>query len=395
MSLLSQVSTRKDTLSEILAPQANSFGVVRLAMAAAVLISHSFWLTSGSTSHEPLYAITGFSLGEHAVQVFFFLSGVLVAQSFDKSRSALDFAVARVLRIFPGLIVCVAATALGIGLAVTSLPPAAYLTDPGLRAYIVKTIALISASMPLPGVYATLPVAGLFNGSLWTLKYEVLCYGGLAVLGLLGLFNARRRMISAVLLVALVGTCAAMLPAGQHTYTPHQNIAYFTVFFGTGVAAYLVRENLPNHRLLVLAAFLSAAGAIGTPWQTLATAFFVGSATLYCACFRFGRLTAWTQRNDLSFGLYIYAAPIQQALIQGWPGIDPTSLSASALMLALPCAAVSWTLIEQPALSWRGATVRLLRRLTGLKPKPPATPELRIATVLRRPSGFTGTLLNQ
>ena len=395
MSPSGRVSTRARTLSDILAPEANSFGVVRLAMAAAVLISHSFWFASGSGANEPMYAITGFSLGEHAVQVFFFLSGVLVAQSFDKSRSVLDFAVARALRIFPGLIVCVFATALGIGLAVTTMGGEAYLADPGLKAYIIKTIALVSGSVPLPGVFEALPLPGLFNVSLWTLKYEVLCYGGVAVLGVLGLFRARYRIVATVLLGLFIGACAAVLPVGPHAFTMPQNIAYFFLTFTTGVAAYLVRDWLPVHWGPFVVLFLAAAAAISTPWQILATALFLGYATIGFASCRFGGLTSWTRRNDLSFGLYIYAAPIQQALIQCWPGIDPYALSVAALMLTLPCAALSWSLVERPALSMRSKAVSVLRSGLRMNPKHPGAPKPRIAAALRHPRGLTGTQLNQ
>ena len=72
-----QASPAVPRLGEIMAPEANSFGVLRLAMALLVLISHSYLYTSGSQSGEPLHAWTGHSLGQHAVQVFFILSGIL------------------------------------------------------------------------------------------------------------------------------------------------------------------------------------------------------------------------------------------------------------------------------------------------------------------------------
>ena len=68
-------------LADILPPDRNNFSSIRLAMALSVLVSHSYWLATGRPALEPLYRWTHHSLGEHAVQVFFFLSGVVVAQS--------------------------------------------------------------------------------------------------------------------------------------------------------------------------------------------------------------------------------------------------------------------------------------------------------------------------
>ena len=66
-------------LADILTPKTNSFGVLRFAMATLVLISHSYLYSAGTSDVEPLQSWLGRSLGECAVQVFFILSGVMVA----------------------------------------------------------------------------------------------------------------------------------------------------------------------------------------------------------------------------------------------------------------------------------------------------------------------------
>ena len=398
MRAASTDAPRTTTLAAILAPGANSFGVIRLAMAVAVLFSHSFWFVTGSSANEPLHAITGFSLGEHAVQVFFLLSGVLVAQSFDKSRSVIDFAIARTLRIFPGLFVCVIATALALGLVVTVLTPQDFIAHPGLKAYLAKTLTLVSGSASLPGVFETLPVPGLFNGSLWTLKYEVICYAGLAALGALSLFEPRLRALSIAIVALFAVGCAALLPAGPHAgYAAAQNIAYFAVYFATGVLAYLVRERVFIHWTLTALLLGAAALAIATPWQNIATAVALGYATLFFGSLTYGRLTKWTRAHDLSFGIYIYAAPIQQTLIQLHPGIDPYTVSAAALLIALPCAHVSWNWIEAPALSWRRPLVSMFRPARQpVAPEPERlAKEFAAAAPPMPPARFGGADLNR
>ena len=137
------------TLADILHPDRNSFSLVRLTMAVAVLVSHSYFFVSGTSAAEPLHDITGHSLGEHAVQVFFFLSGILVMQSFIKSGSLIDFATARALRIFPGLFVCVLVTALVLGPIVSNANPSSYFTSSALPSYMAKTLLLITGSAQL------------------------------------------------------------------------------------------------------------------------------------------------------------------------------------------------------------------------------------------------------
>ena len=54
---------------------------------------------------------------------------------------------------------------------------------------------------------------------------------------------------------------------------------------------------------------------------------------------------------DYSYGIYIYAFPAQQlAIAMGWSS-DPLSNVAVGFLLTLPCAAISWHLVEQPALT--------------------------------------------
>ena len=167
-------------LGDMLTPERNSFGVIRLVMALAVLVSHAVFLTTGRVELEPLYRWTGYSLGQHGVQVFFILSGILVAQSLFKSGSVRDYAIARGLRVFPALIVCVLLTALVLGPMLSELPLWLYLRDTWTFTYIAKTISLSTGSAELPALFQDNIVPRAVNTSVWTLKYEVLCYAILA-----------------------------------------------------------------------------------------------------------------------------------------------------------------------------------------------------------------------
>ena len=149
----------------MLAPERNSFGIIRLAMALCVLDSHCFFLAAGSSQQEPL-AWTGYTLGDYGVQVFFILSGILVTQSLAKSGDVLDFAIAQALRIFPGLIVCAFATALILGPIVSNFDFASYSTSRELPLYLIKTPLLATGSASLPQVFTELPAPNLVNLSL-------------------------------------------------------------------------------------------------------------------------------------------------------------------------------------------------------------------------------------
>jgi peptidoglycan/LPS O-acetylase OafA/YrhL len=72
-------------------------------------------------------------------------------------------------------------------------------------------------------------------------------------------------------------------------------------------------------------------------------------------------------RTDLSYGVYIYAFPMQQLLIVcGLRVLKPLVFFPVATIATLPLAALSWFLVEKPALS-------LKNRLLG-KPAAAAQP---------------------
>ena len=367
-SLTPVAASPSPVLADILPPERNNFAAIRLAMALAVLVSHSWWLATGQSSLEPLHAWTHHTLGEHAVQVFFFLSGVVVAQSLFKSGSLIDFAAARALRIFPALVACVLMTALILGPLVTTGSFKAYFADRAWLDYIAKTIALTTGSAPLPGVFTDVPVKGLVNLSLWTLKFEVLCYALLAAFGLillrrpqwLGLMTAGLAVFVACIFVGMPKT-----PAG---YSALDNVRYFILFFGMGTLAFLMRNRLPLTWVAVPPLFAIFALAIGTRFAELTSAIFLGYATLMIASLSLPRLRSFTNLQDYSFGVYIIACPVQQALIHLRPGIGPIELTLVTLGIVLPLSVFSWTHIERPAMQLRKRLVASIRRRAGLSP---------------------------
>jgi peptidoglycan/LPS O-acetylase OafA/YrhL len=357
-------------LTDILTPEANSFGVLRFALATFVLVSHSYLYCAGTSDAEPLVTWLGRSLGEFAVQVFFILSGVMVAQSFDRSRSVVDFAAARTLRIFPALIVCVLFTSFVVGPMVSRLSPTQYLANPGLYTYVAKTLSLSSGSAALPGVFETNPFAGYVNSSLWTLKYEVLCYFGLGILGFAGLFHKRFWLASVVGLALLVATVSLGLPSDIEAYGFADNLRYFVVFFGSGVFAYLVRNRLVINGMVLVPLFALFVMAARTPFAEVSAAMFLGYGALWAATKTFGPLRALCNRFDTSFGIYIFAGPTQQTLLWLIPSLTPLWLCATAFAIVLPIAFVSWILVEKPALRLRPAVSALLKKRSPAVPVP-------------------------
>jgi peptidoglycan/LPS O-acetylase OafA/YrhL len=341
------------TTADILPADKNSFAVVRLLMALSVLVSHCFYLQTGTMAAEPLRQWTCYTLGQHAVQVFFILSGVLVAQSLDRSRSIVDFPVARGLRIFPGLIVCVLMTALIVGPVVSSLLLGDYVAAGELRGYIMRTLTLSTGMATLPGVFDANPATGVVNSSVWTLKYEVLCYAILALGGGLAFRVVWTRSAMTAAFGIWAGVVFWSQPALQETSGLIATARYFLLFFGTGVIAYVLRDVARLSRPAAVALLVSAAFLNGTAMREVALAVALAYGMLVIAQHPLGSFGAFANRTDMSYGVYLYSVPITQIVLVAAPNTSIEVLIVVTAFLSLAVAYGSWSLIEKPALSMR------------------------------------------
>ncbi len=115
-------------------------------------------------------------IGNVAVAVFFVISGYLIVESFERTKSAGVFILSRALRLYPALIVTLLILSLVLGPIVTEQSVADYFSALPILDYFVMNLSFLQYSDPLPGVFARNPAAGAVDGSLWTLMYEVECY---------------------------------------------------------------------------------------------------------------------------------------------------------------------------------------------------------------------------
>lgn len=314
----------------------NNFDLLRLAAALLVIFHHGFVLTGRAPPR-----LAGIDdLGGLGVGVFFVISGYLVTASFERSAGVGDYLAKRALRIAPALIVVLLLTALVLGPLVTTLSPGAYLARPEPWLYVVRNALLYPVAYALPGVFEHNPFPGAVNGSLWSLRLEFTCYLGIAALGAGRLLT---RPVTAGLAVAagvVFLVIERVLPGGA-----------------SGEALRLIDLAARNGFLFLGGAWLHLRGRAPRAWEVAASAALLATPLwllgLPAIVVAIGRLPGPRLPADVSYGLYIYAFPIQQTL--AWLGV----LSFPAAVLAvLPFAIASWYGVERPAL---GLKQRLAR----------------------------------
>ena len=328
------------------APRDNNFDFLRFFAASMVVFGHSYGL-SGQADREPLRLFSGsYDSADIAVHIFFVMSGFLIAGSWLNSRSVLDFAAKRALRILPALLVSVLLAVLLVGPLATALPLGDYFAAPGTFAYL-SNAALIT-EFRLPATFASNPFPHTVNGSLWTLPYEVLMYASVLTLGLLKCFGRNSALIG---LMLLVGVHFHLMPLLELQSDLLRKASRLGMFFYAGVVLYLYRLRIHWHwtlALLLLAANLVSARS--DHWE-LVHLLTLPYLTLYLAHLRVPRLAGFGKAGDFSYGLYIFSFPLQQLLMHWTDGqlsLVPFMLLSFAGSLLL--AVLSWHLIEAPAL---------------------------------------------
>jgi peptidoglycan/LPS O-acetylase OafA/YrhL len=341
----------------------NNFTALRLALALAVIVSHAFSITTGSLENEPLMRSTGFTLGEHAVNGFFAVSGFLVTMSFDR-RGWRDYVVARALRIVPALVAATLVTALLLGPALTRLPLAQYLADPALWRFIALTPTTFKSATALPGLFSD-NVFPYPMGTVWTLKYEMLCYIGVFAAGLAGLM--RQRIVAlgliAALFLAIIALDLLHPDAGKATQTSLR----LPFLFAAGGVLYLWSDRLPVSWIIAASLLAVTWLAAGTPLYKALLFAFESYGVIWLALAPGLSHPALEPHADLSYGTYLYGWPVQQTLVQLFPGAAALSLLPPAVAISLIVAALSWYVVEKPALSLKARLVRA--------PAPAASPQ--------------------
>lgn len=355
--LARQLGVGAPTLDALFDSRHNALNLIRLCLAVLVIVWHSFPLTGHEVAFAPLRQL----MGHISVDAFFAISGYLIVSSWLRRPQWRSFLRARVLRIMPAFWVSLVVTAfviapLGALLERRVLGPSFW---PSALGYVWRNCLLWVNQYAIDQTPVGVPFPGVWNGSMWTLAWEFLCYLGVLALGLFGLFRFRS------VLWALFG--AALAGVVLTSYGPVHNFyiamaAHFGVMFLAGALVLQIQGRLPLTPTLMIVAGVAVLASAWLPDYRLLAAFPL--AYLVISLGALGRHPRLQFHTDLSYGTYIFAFPLQQLLVSagalalGVAGFAMLSIAATLLV-----ATASWFGIERPAL-------RLKRRRQRAVPAP-------------------------
>jgi peptidoglycan/LPS O-acetylase OafA/YrhL len=330
----------------------NNFDFMRFLLALSVIFSHSFAFLYNPTWYgfDPLLHLTNgqAGFGGSAVDGFFLISGFLVTQSWANTRDLGAFVAKRALRIVPALAVVLAFCTFVVGpLAVQDI--GSYFHNPGTYRFLALMFAKrIDVSDVLPGVFVHNPEPRDVDGSLWTIRYELGCYGIVAAFGLLGLY---KRPASVVGLAIVSFVLKALHIFGIHSFGLFDNLFHLLTYFSVGMLFYLYRARIAHSPVLLIGSILVLVLSAFVKLLPLTMPIFFGYLIFYVAFSNKIRLQRFAKHGDISYGMYLYACPIQQLLVFYLPrSFNAGTLFLTATLLTALCAALSWRFVEEPAL---------------------------------------------
>ena len=342
------------TLTEAISRRDNNLDLLRLIAAFAVLVSHAWPIALGPQANEPLIIATGLTLGMWAVIVFFGLSGFLITGSYQRNPDPAHFFARRARRLLPGLIVCLLVSVFGVGALVTSSTLGEYFADFRTWRFLVVNASLLGFQSDLPGVFAANPYPSV-AGSIWTLPYEAMCYAAVLGMGLTGVLA--RRGTGTVALIATILLAMWAIKIGETLPTRALRLAELGMPFAIGGLFWIWRDRVVLHPVVLVGLISIAILLHGTFVQPVIFGGVIVYGTLLLG---FGR---WFLRvrlpGDYSYGVYIYAFPVQGLMVHVFDSQTPIQNIALSLPITLGLAILSWHYVEKPWLRSAAGTVAL------------------------------------
>jgi len=342
----------------------NFFTPLRLIFASLVVFGHSFSVALREAGAEP-HILYHYTFSYMAVNLFFIASGFLVTKSMVYRGDTPGFISARVLRIFPALIVHVIFVMIIIGPLATKMPLAEFFSHPDWYLQPFKVLTFIETDMILPRAFET-NGEDFGSAALWTLRYEVLAYIGTLLVFSLGMLRKKWMVLAQFILPSMAWIIGHYFGIFEKLPATIVSLMRFGIAYGLGATIYAYRDRL-NFSWIALAILIVASYVFReTPVvEVLVT------VILAWIVFRFAYMKMpsldWTKRlPDVSYGIYIYHWCILQLFFYWMPNLSVFALFSLTFPVTIGLAALSWYIIEKPALRSKTQFANSLRKF-GLK----------------------------
>ena len=332
--------------------RSNNFNILRVIAAFLVIFGHMYYIM-GMGASLPLFG--GQQIQVVGVKILFVFCGYFITASWLGDQHVGRYAIKRLFRIYPALIVLVLLSVFVLGPIMTNLSTGAYFTNANTWAYFKNLI--LSPVYGLPGVFTNNAYPNAVNGSLWTIPVELTIYVFVPLLTLVSLKGRKTPLVGAILL----GICLVfnvfkfyMFP-NYHLVVWGNDLIQVTdllpSFFLGHIFCFVKDKKFYNWQIATIIFLIISFLSIPAPYNDFffppALAYFVLSVgNAKNPVFR-----NWFKKSDFSYGLYLYGFPIQQVmyLLLKDAHLHPIIMTLICFVVILGFAIMSWYFIEKPA----------------------------------------------
>lgn len=319
---------------------------LRLFAAIAVVFGHSFALSVHSGQEIFFYIFDDVvDIASLAVNLFFFISGYLMVDAIKRNSNVIFFMRNRLARISPG-IVFASLFCILVGAFFTTYSLTDYFLDKETFYFFKNVLFLFTTS--LPGVFSDNPYPNVVNGSLWTIFYEMLCY--VVLIFSVKIFKDNLNGLFILFIILLTFVISLSNPSEISAFNNFIRLSFFFIF------GYLFKAKFFEFRstlILLILIFVFVFSSVFFKFYNLNpkiyTYFFCVSIFVILIKLMLkidGKFKPLS--FDISFGIYIYSFPIQQAILSICSEINPFYIFIYSMLIILPVSYISWVFIEKP-----------------------------------------------
>ncbi len=343
----------------------NSFNLFRFILASIVLYYHSYALLLNS--EDPISnSINDMTIGTIAVAAFFIISGFFITQSFTYSKTFFSYFKKRILRIFPAFFLSLFLITFVLAPFISTIPLDYFSLAKGTPVdFLLKALSLHSLgySWSIDSVFNSLPYKDSLNGSMWTLKFEFAAYLLMPLFLFLVNKNRTLNMIITVGIVSLailnlitkyqffnIPCCSAWV----FSTNEYNNLILFLAYFLVGSNIFIFKDKIfVSYKIIFFMFFIFyVSNKFHGPTSVLMLLFL---PYIVMSLGALVKVQLFTKYGDFSYGMYIFAFPIQQTIIYIYDAnISVEKLIVLSFIVTFSFSIVSWFLLEKQALKLKG-----------------------------------------
>lgn len=322
--------------------KSNNLDFLRLVLATAVVFLHLAFLAKTPLTEsvsESLHWLSG-----SAVSTFFIVSGFLIYMSYDRRETVINYFWGRFLRLYPAYILLILFSSCLYFLVGDGSLVGSYASE--IKYFIANAVFLNFLAPTIDGVFSTNPEP-FINGSLWTLKIEVMFYCMVPIIYMLleRKYSYLYMLVIYVLsfiykdfillhkdTIPIAETLASQLP-GQMMY------------FVSGIFCFKYFDILKRQFSALLIASVILMWLNFYYLQPFVIAVFITLVFISLP-----NVVSFKKFGDISYGVYIFHFPIIQLFIAYGVVFNTVSSFFLLIITVFLVSTLSWKLVEAPSL---------------------------------------------